>query len=54
MLAGISRDVLSCQYLGSNINCKNDISEEIQYPGSKQVFSWSKKAFEVSFDLEKH
>jgi hypothetical protein len=47
--------VHSFTYLGSNVNCNNDIGAEIQktYSSRKQMFLWAEKAFEVSLDLKK-
>jgi hypothetical protein len=48
--------VHSFTYLGSDVNCNNDISAEIQktYSSCKKVFSGTEKASEVPFDLKKH
>ena len=48
--------VHSFTYLGSDVNCKNDISAEIQKHilAATQVFLRTEKAFEVPSDLKKH
>jgi hypothetical protein len=46
----------SFTYIGSDVNCNNDISEEIQklILAANRLFPRSKKASEVPADLKKH
>ena len=47
--------VHSFTYLGSDVNCNNDISEEMQKCIlAANVFPRTEKAFEVPLDLKKH